>query len=85
MALGADRVAVVKLVMRESGTLLEGFFREVVCDCEMRRAGIGSLRGGITTMQPRIDYRKFAQEPIKPLLDLERYLPDAVWGTSCST
>ena len=25
-------------------------------------------------MQPRIDYRKFAQQPIKLLLDLEKYL-----------
>ena len=25
-------------------------------------------------MQPRIDYRKFAQQPMKSLLDLEKYL-----------
>jgi AhpD family alkylhydroperoxidase len=25
-------------------------------------------------MQPRIDYRRFAQQPMKPLLDLEAYL-----------
>jgi AhpD family alkylhydroperoxidase len=29
---------------------------------------------GGTTMQPRIDYRKFVQQPIKSLLDLEKYL-----------
>ena len=25
-------------------------------------------------MQPRIDYRKFAQQPLKPLLEIEKYL-----------
>jgi len=25
-------------------------------------------------MQPRIDYRKFAQQPLKPLLEVEKYL-----------
>jgi hypothetical protein len=36
-------------------------------------------------MQPRIDYRKFAQKPLKSLLDLEQYLAGCAWSTSCST
>src|SRR6476620_5942603 len=30
--------------------------------------------GGGIAMQPRIDYRKFAQQPLKPLLEVEQYL-----------
>jgi len=31
------------------------------------------IKGGIA-MQPRIDYRKFAQQPLKALLEVEKYL-----------